>query len=93
MPTADFYATDLDFVLRNRGIKNLIITGVTTDVCVHTTMLEANDIGYECTLLRDCTRATVEANYLATLDMTTMQHGIFGTVTDSAAVIEALRDN
>jgi nicotinamidase-related amidase len=87
-----FYATDLDFVLRNRGIKNLIITGVTTDVCVHTTMREANDIGYECTLLRDCTRATVEANYLSTLDMTTMQHGIFGTVTDSASVIEALKE-
>jgi nicotinamidase-related amidase len=87
-----FYATDLDFILRNKGIKNLIITGVTTDVCVHTTMREANDIGYECLLLRDCTRATVHANYLATLDMTTMQHGLFGTVSDSQSVIEALRD-
>jgi nicotinamidase-related amidase len=88
-----FYATDLDFILRNKGIKNLIITGVTTDVCVHTTMREANDIGYECLLLKDCTRATVHANYLATLDMTTMQHGLFGTVSDSQSVIEALKEN
>jgi nicotinamidase-related amidase len=85
-----FYATDLDFILRNRGIRNLIITGVTTDVCVHTTMREANDRGYECLLLKDCTRATIHENYLATLEMTTMQHGLFGTVSDSLSVIEAL---
>jgi nicotinamidase-related amidase len=85
-----FYSTDLDFILRNKGIKNLIITGVTTDVCVHTTMREANDRGYECLLLEDCTRATVHENYLATLDMTKMQHGLFGAVSDSESVIDAL---
>lgn len=87
-----FYATDLDFILRNKGIQNLIITGVTTDVCVHTTMREANDRGYECLLLKDCTRATIHSNYVATLEMTTTQGGMFGTVSDSESVIEALTE-
>lgn len=86
-----FYATELDLVLRNRGITHLIFTGITTDVCVHTTMREANDRGYECLLLEDCTGATDYDNYLAALQMVKMQGGVFGSVTTSEALIATLR--
>jgi len=85
-----FVATDLDLVLKTRGIRNIVLAGVTTDVCVHTTMRDANDMGYECLLLTDCTAATKVENHLAAIDMVKMQGGVFGAVADSAALLERL---
>jgi nicotinamidase-related amidase len=85
-----FCATDLDLILRQRGIQNLVLTGITTDVCVHTTMREANDRGYECVILGDCCAATDPGNHAAALKMVTMQNGVFGAVSTSSSLLEVL---
>jgi biuret amidohydrolase len=85
-----FYATDLDLILKRKNIQNILLAGVTTDVCVHTTMRDANDRGYECLVLSDCTAATDYGNYLAALKMIKMQGGVFGTVTDSETFVTAI---
>jgi nicotinamidase-related amidase len=85
-----FCQTELDLVLRNRGIHSLVFTGITTDVCVSTTMREANDLGYECLVLSDCTGATDPGNHEAALKMVTMQGGVFGAVATSDALLVAL---
>ncbi|MDP9364883.1 MAG: cysteine hydrolase [Chloroflexota bacterium] len=78
-----FYATDLDTILKSRGIKSLIVTGVTAEVCVQTTVREANDRGYECLVLADCIASYFPEFYEMTLKMVKAQGGIFGWVSTS----------
>src|SRR5919201_462630 len=75
-----FYATDLEFMLRNRGITSLVVTGVTAEVCVQTTVREANDRGFECLVLSDCIASYFPEFQEATLRMVKAQGGIFGWV-------------
>ncbi len=86
-----FYQTDLDLMLRNRGIDALIVCGVTTEVCVHTTIREANDRGYRCIVVGDCCASYFPEFHEVGLKMIAAQGGIFGWVAASGAVISALR--
>lgn len=84
-----FYATDLDLILRQRGIRNLALAGVTTDVCVHSTLREANDRGYECLLLEDCCAAINPKSH----EMAVWQvkiGAIFGCVARSSQLLETI---
>lgn len=85
-----FCQTDLELILKNRGIKTLIVCGVTTEVCVHTTVREANDRGYECLVPADCAASYFPDFHETALRMIQAQGGIFGWVSDSASVIAAL---
>lgn len=78
-------------ILRQLDVTHLIITGITADVCVNTIMTQANDLGYWCMLLKDCTGATDEGNYEATIKQTKMQGGVFGWVSDSKSLKDGMR--
>lgn len=85
-----FYATDLDAILRTRGIQQLIVCGVTTEVCVHTTVREANDRGYDCLVLEDCVASYFPEFQAVGIKMIKAQGGIFGWVSDSTRFLDAL---
>ena len=85
-----FYATDLDTILHNHGIRSLIVCGVTTEVCVNTTVREANDRGYECLVVSDAVGSYFPEFQKAALDMIKAQGGIFGWVAPASAVLPAL---
>ena len=85
-----FYSTDLELILRNHGIKTLLVCGVTTEVCVNTTVREANDRGFECVVLSDCVGSYFPEFQKAALAMVKAQGGIFGWVSDSKRALAAL---
>lgn len=85
-----FAHTDFELILRNKGVKNLVIAGVTTDVCVSTTMREANDRGFDCLVLEDCVASYFDAFQRAGIEMIKAQGGIFGWVAQSEALFGAL---
>lgn len=86
-----FYATGLHELLQARGITHLLFGGVTTEVCVQTSMREANDRGYDCLLLEDCTESYFPAFKAATLDMVRAQGGIVGWTAPGTALLSALK--
>jgi nicotinamidase-related amidase len=85
-----FYATDMDTILRMRGIEKLVFTGVTTEVCVTTSVREANDRGFEALVLEDCTGSYFPEFQKSALEMVKAQGGIFGWVSDSTRFLAAL---
>ena len=85
-----FYATDLEAMLRGRGITQLLVCGVTTEVCVNTTVREANDRGFDCLVLEDCTGSYFPEFQAPAIAMIKAQGGIFGWVAPSTALLAAL---
>ena len=88
-----FGSSTIHMILKNLGVTHLVISGITTDVCVHTIMREANDFGYWCVLLKDCTGATDYGNYESAVKSIKMQGGVFGNVSDSKRFVDAVNAN
>ncbi|HZU83587.1 MAG TPA: isochorismatase family cysteine hydrolase [Polyangiaceae bacterium] len=87
-----FYATDLEVILKGRGVETLIVCGVTTEVCVHTTVREANDRGFRCIVPGDCCGSYFPEFHRVGLEMIKAQGAIFGWVSDAARVLDALKE-
>jgi len=88
-----YSSSPLFLILRNLDVSHLVLTGITTDVCVHSVMREANDLGYWCLLLKDCTGTTDYDNHLAAIKQIKMSGGIFGWISDSERFIQAVRES
>jgi nicotinamidase-related amidase len=86
-----FLGTDLDLILRLKGVRNLIVTGVTTDCCVQSTLRDANDRGFECVLLEDCCGAGTHDHHERQLDIFRIMDGLYGSISTSGDLIEALK--
>jgi biuret amidohydrolase len=86
-----FYATDLDAILQAKDIRHLVVTGVTTEVCVTSTVREANDRGYDCLVLADCVGSYFPEFQRVGLEMIAAQGGIFGSVADSTALLKEIQ--
>ncbi len=86
-----FYSTDLDATLKGLGVSHLLVAGVTTEVCVQTTLREANDRGYNCLLVADASASYFDALHDATIEMVVAQGGIVGWAAQSADVVRALQ--
>jgi len=89
--TGSFFCSNLETLLRERGIEHLIITGVTTEVCVHTTVREAIDRGFNCLTVEDACGAVSEEKHARAIEMLVTETGIFGVVAPASTVIEAIR--
>ncbi len=87
-----FTTSNIHLVLKNLGVTHLVISGITTDVCVHTITREANDFGYWCIVLKDAVGATDKGNHDAAIKSIKMQGGVFGNVTDSERFIKAVKE-
>jgi nicotinamidase-related amidase len=86
-----FQHTEFGLMLNIKGIKNLVICGVTTDVCIHSTLREANDNGFDCVLVEDCAAASTESLHKFAIESIKEEGGIFGAVTTSSQILTALR--
>lgn len=87
-----FAHTELELMLRKAGIRNLIICGVTTDVCVHSTMREANDRNFDCLLVQDASAAGTDDLHKFAIDSVQGEAGIFGSTSTTRNVLAALRE-
>ncbi|CCM02317.1 uncharacterized protein FIBRA_04409 [Fibroporia radiculosa] len=85
-----FAHTDFELLLRLRGVRNLVLCGVTTDVCVHSTMREANDRGFDCLLVEDATGASMDRLHEGAVDMIPKEGGIFGAVSNVADIVSGI---